>query len=190
MSLLLLILLGIIMAVFSFLGGILPLFLNIRQDGSYLSSLFGAGLLIGSALGVIIPEGILLIVEFKESVEAVIALCLITGFCVMILFEKLSATLQNWSKIASDRSSNFSTLLGFLMHSLADGIAFGSVAISGNLKTEFIVFLAVIIHKFPAAFGLSCFLLGNGESFKNIKRFQILFSVTAVQMMKLLNISH
>ncbi|KAI0087058.1 Zinc/iron permease [Irpex rosettiformis] len=74
----------------SFLVGILPLSFTFSKTAiAHLSSV-GAGLLLGTALGVIIPEGIETIIE-KSSTRVfpttTVALSLITGFTFMLLVE-------------------------------------------------------------------------------------------------------
>lgn len=44
----------------------------------------------------------------------------------------------------------------------ADGIALGAAATTSHTDVEFIVFLAIMLHKAPAAFGLVTFLLHAG----------------------------
>ena len=183
------------MTITSFGCGMIPLFLHVKQESMNTITLFGAGLLLGTALGVIIPEGTILIIRSNEidvQVGKVAALCLITGFCLMLMIEQISNifTHQTHSVVAvsamsstrdiASSNNNSSTMIGILIHSLADGVAFASVSISDHVTLETIVFLAIILHKSPAAFGLSCFLIGNGESRKNVRRFQMLFSLSAV----------
>jgi zinc transporter 9 len=185
------------MIVASFLCGMLPLLIILKKDSMNSITLFGAGLLLGTALGVIIPEGTLMILESSAAdvqVEKVVAICLISGFCGMLIIEQISLFFMNkthkivgiptisCTESTSSLKNNYSTMMGILIHSLADGVAFASVSISDQKTLETIVFLAIIIHKCPAAFGISCFLLGNGESRKNVKRFQLLFSLSAVSL--------
>ena len=46
--------------------------------------------------------------------------------------------------------------------STADGIALGAAATTSHADVELIVFLAIMLHKAPAAFGLVTFLLHAG----------------------------
>lgn len=50
------------------------------------------------------------------------------------------------------------------MHSAADGIALGAASADGSGTLEIIVFMAIMLHKAPAAFGLASFLLSEGIS--------------------------
>ena len=46
----------------------------------------------------------------------------------------------------------------------ADGIALGAVANTSKTDVEFVIFLAIMLHKAPAAFGLTSFLLHEVSS--------------------------
>lgn len=48
------------------------------------------------------------------------------------------------------------------MHAAADGIALGAAATTSHTDVEIIVFLAIMLHKAPAAFGLVTFLMHEG----------------------------
>ncbi|KAJ3324705.1 hypothetical protein HDU93_002724, partial [Gonapodya sp. JEL0774] len=61
------------------------------------------------------------------------------------------------------RSNAFATTLGMVVHAAADGVALGaSSAVSTSL--EIVVFVAIIVHKAPSAFGLATHLLNEGLS--------------------------
>jgi zinc transporter 9 len=61
---------------------------------------------------------------------------------------------------AESRTS--SATLGLLVHAAADGVAMGAAATTGSDQLEFVIFAAVLLHKAPAAFGLTTFLLREG----------------------------
>lgn len=164
------------MCVLTFVVGILPLAVTVKMEYMNKITIVGAGLLIGTALGVIIPEGTVVIVKSSDAVEKVVAVCLISGFTMMLVVEYITALFSHQDTHAKNRN----TMIGVLIHSMADGVALASVSMSDHSTLEIIVFLAIIIHKLPAAFGISCFLLGNGENRSRIKRFQMLFSISAV----------
>ncbi len=52
-------------------------------------------------------------------------------------------------------------LTGLLVHSLADGLAMGAAAVSDNDKVNFSITFAILLHKAPAAFGLTTYLLNS-----------------------------
>lgn len=61
----------------------------------------------------------------------------------------------------------------------ADGIALGAAATTSHADVEMIVFLAIMLHKAPAAFGLVTFLLHEGLDKSRVKRHLIFFSLSA-----------
>ncbi|EMC99383.1 hypothetical protein BAUCODRAFT_31702 [Baudoinia panamericana UAMH 10762] len=76
-----------------------------------------------------------------------------------------------------------STTVGLVIHAVADGIALGAstttTTTSNTQNLTFIIFLALMIHKAPAAFGLTAVLLKQGLS-KRMARFHLLiFSCAA-----------
>lgn len=197
MSILYLISLGIVMTLSTFAVGIIPIFINVRAEYMDRITVFGAGLLIGTALGVIVPEGTIVILKSLHGsqhlvAERVVALCLISGFTGMMVIEYFTSIFthkrsqvtvaNNLATTTAKNSKNTNAMIGILIHSMADGVALASVAMSDHATLEIIVFLAIIIHKLPSAFGISCFLMGNGESMVRIKRFQMLFSISAVRI--------
>ncbi|KAF7193534.1 Zinc transporter ZIP9 [Pseudocercospora fuligena] len=71
-----------------------------------------------------------------------------------------------------------STTIGLVIHAAADGIALGaSSTTSSNLS--FIIFIALMIHKAPAAFGLTSVLLKQGLSKRMARAHLIVFSLAA-----------
>ncbi len=68
------------------------------------------------------------------------------------------------------------------MHAAADGIALGAAAATHQLDVEVIVFLAIMLHKAPAAFGLVTFLLHEGLDKNRAKKHLLIFSLSAPVM--------
>jgi zinc transporter ZupT len=56
------------------------------------------------------------------------------------------------------------SFVGLLVHNVADGLAMGAASAGTDRRLEAIVFLAIILHKAPAAFGLCTVLLHQGHS--------------------------
>ena len=71
----------------------------------------------------------------------------------------------------------FSTTLGLVIHAAADGIALG--ASSGQPSLSFIIFIAIMIHKAPAAFGLTSVLLKQGLGKRMARAHLLAFSLAA-----------
>jgi len=72
-----------------------------------------------------------------------------------------------------------STTIGLVIHAAADGIALGASSTSSSRDLGFIVFFALMIHKAPAAFGLTSVLLKQGLSKRRARAHLIIFSLAA-----------
>ena len=138
-----------------------------------------------------------------------VGISLITGFILMYLIDTLprqastpsqpqrfSISLTQFS-LTRDRTSSVpetepatsshhhgtksrpsSTTVGLVIHACADGIALGaSTTTTGRLS--FIIFIAIMIHKAPAAFGLTSVLLKQGLSTRAARAHLIVFSLAA-----------
>ncbi|KAN0095060.1 Zinc/iron permease [Hyaloscypha variabilis] len=300
-GLFLLLALSVVMALASFLAGALPLSMTLSSSQLRLISTIGMGVLVGTSLVVIIPEGIeaiyssgtevhmhtkrslqtrnldirwpstgihvflqrdvlqpraaedLDIPELRSPEEAssttttttydppqatkapppkdekegegeehhdpptfYIGFSLITGFILMFLIDKLprhasenlqpppptrhisldnlSQGLHSTSISSGDEESDsflqsltptpkqtrsLATTTGLVIHAAADGIAMGASASSSNTKLGFIIFIAIMIHKAPAAFGLTSVLLKQGLSKRAARGHLIIFSLAA-----------
>jgi len=76
-------------------------------------------------------------------------------------------------------SRSLATTTGLVIHAFADGIAMGATSSSSNTQLGFIVFLAIMIHKAPAAFGLTSVLLKQGLSKRAARGHLIIFSLAS-----------
>lgn len=102
----------------------------------------------------------ILFTEHNESEhESTIGLSLVLGFIFMMIVDQISSRRNNDS-FSSDRNST--ATIGLVVHAAADGIALGAAATTSHQDVEMIVFLAIMLHKAPAAFGLVSFLLHEG----------------------------
>lgn len=77
------------------------------------------------------------------------------------------------------QTRSLATTTGLVIHAAADGIAMGASATSSNTKLGFIIFLAIMVHKAPAAFGLTSVLLKQGLSKRAARGHLIIFSLAA-----------
>jgi zinc transporter 9 len=66
-----------------------------------------------------------------------------------------------------------------IIHAFADGIALGASTTAPSTSLGLIVFLAVMLHKAPAAFGLTSVLLKQGVSKRTARTHLLLFSLAA-----------
>ena len=199
-------------------------------------TILGSGILVGTALSVIIPEGVnamysspqhhhfkveegpvkdgeaeIKVDSHQHSHEkngqenhSAIGITLITGFVFMFVLDqvvKKNSSPTSYSAVdtiedPSDsvsvtvsttphphhvkrKSSKITATIGLIVHSAADGVALGAAASTAHTDVEMIVFLAIMLHKAPAAFGLVTFLLHEGLDKSKIKRHLFAFSMSA-----------
>jgi zinc transporter 9 len=226
----------------SFLAGALPLSFSLSHSQLRLIASLGAGLLVGSCLIVILPEGIEALAaasqqhshqppqpkgrtlvgisgraeeehasQDRELPAFSIGFALVIGFALMFLVDRLPrhATerfqsaptsrhvsledLAGSSVSGEEESEGFlgslapspkqsrslATTLGLVIHAAADGIAMGASATTSNLSVGLIIFFAILVHKAPAAFGLTSILLKQGLSKRAARVHLMVFSLAA-----------
>ncbi|KAI8851828.1 Zinc/iron permease [Chytridium lagenaria] len=69
--------------------------------------------------------------------------------------------------------------IGLVVHAAADGIAMGAASASDQSSLELIVFMAIMLHKAPSAFGLTTHLLHEGNNRRTIRQHLMAFSLAA-----------
>ncbi|KAI1367834.1 Zinc/iron permease [Xylaria arbuscula] len=77
------------------------------------------------------------------------------------------------------QSRSLATTTGLVIHAAADGIAMGASVSSPDKKLGMIVFIAIMVHKAPAAFGLTSVLLKQGLSKRAARGHLIVFSLAS-----------
>ncbi|MCJ1479870.1 hypothetical protein MMC06_000024 [Schaereria dolodes] len=136
----------------------------------------------------------------KRTPHAWIGLSLTLGFILMYLLDTLpslaspappsrAANIYSLSDLSTSNSPSssapstqsqqrtLSTTLGLVIHAAADGIALGASSTQPSLS--FIIFLAIMIHKAPAAFGLTSVLLRQGLGKRAARAHLVVFSLAA-----------
>lgn len=205
------ILISLAMFVGCFVLGIIPLLINLSEHKLQLITVLGAGLLCGTALSIIIPEGVELVQEswkdwycstmegnqnISESNSTLhlvaikglrphffIGVSLVLGFTLMFVVDQIANYCSKHEPRARIYSGNSVTAtLGLLIHAAADGVALGAAAASSQVSVQVVVFFAVILHKAPAAFGLVSFLMHAGLERKTIQKHLLAFSAAAPLM--------
>lgn len=226
--------LSLAMLVGCYIFGSIPLSLTISERNMRSVSIVGAGLIVGTALSVIIPEGVHAIyeqdghghghghghdhehhdhdehsheihardVEVAPAVPAaasakdklatlhehlapdvelhsMIGISLSLGFVFMLLVDHLCGHGGHSHGNGEVRRRSIIASIGLLVHAAADGVALGAAATTSRTDIEMIVFLAIMLHKAPAAFGLTSFLLHEGCERGQIRRHLLAFSLAA-----------
>ncbi|KAL7726664.1 hypothetical protein ACLKA6_017706 [Drosophila palustris] len=169
-----LILLVVVMLVGSYLAGSIPLVMRLSEEKLKFVTVLGAGLLVGTALTVIIPEAGS--ETEPQDYSRTIGLSLVLGFVFMMLVDQVS---QRKTNNGSENDKNITATLGLVVHAAADGVALGAAATTSHQDVEIIVFLAIMLHKAPAAFGLVSFLLHAKVERQQIRRHLGIFSLSA-----------
>uniref|UniRef100_A0A3B3VUD4 Zinc transporter ZIP9 n=2 Tax=Poecilia TaxID=8080 RepID=A0A3B3VUD4_9TELE len=144
-------LLSLAMLVGCYVAGTIPLAVNFSEEKLKLITVLGAGLLCGTALAVIIPEG------------------------VHALYEEILEDPES----GRVNSSKITTTLGLVVHAAADGVALGAAASTSQTSVQLIVFVAIMLHKAPAAFGLVSFLMHAGLERNRIRKHLLVFALAA-----------
>jgi len=223
-----LIVLSFAMLIGCYLAGAVPLAFNLSDDKLRLVSVLGAGLLVGTALAVIIPEGVHALLfpsgdhheahhlvakdtsvhtgvvvadEHKEETKlnaaethhhetesgvelhSWIGVALVLGFVFMLLVDQIGGHMHSHSGAAEastgQNRNKITATLGLVVHAAADGIALGAAASTSQTHVEIIVFIAIMLHKAPAAFGLVSFLLHEGFDRARIRKHLTVFALSA-----------
>ena len=95
--------------------------------------------------------------EEEHAVEpSVLGMAILVGFVVMLILEIFGLP----HAVHHDEDKDLlgiSATVGLIMHAAADGLAIGA-SVSSSTETGLIVFVAIMLHKGPAAFGLASFL--------------------------------
>jgi len=153
--------------------------------------------------------------EHEEAHHAWIGIALITGFILMFLIDKLpqfaiphkarahtrhisltnlgrrfnlttldrqeeaDTFLETAQPAAEPSNHSFATTTGLVIHAAADGIALGASSSTSNTGLSFVIFFAIMVHKAPAAFGLTSVLLKQGLSKRMARAHLVIFSLAA-----------
>ncbi|CAF3124263.1 unnamed protein product [Rotaria sp. Silwood2] len=247
----------------SYLSGLIPLAFTLSETKMRYVTVLGAGLLVGTALAVIIPEGVhaLYMSELEtnqmqtqhefhsdhkivrrhlnqiahekaavasdvkidndikvdalppahqhtadrprelgseighkhsDTTHSAIGVTLILGFVFMLIIDNCGSRIirhhgnqildSSSNVIISKPKSTWTATLGLVVHAAADGIALGAASATSRFNVELIVFMAIMLHKAPAAFGLVSFLMSDGVDRKRIRRHLLVFSLAAPLM--------
>uniref|UniRef100_A0A8C1BG11 Zinc transporter ZIP9 n=2 Tax=Cyprinus carpio TaxID=7962 RepID=A0A8C1BG11_CYPCA len=201
-------LLSLAMLVGCYVAGTIPLAVNFSEEKLKLVTVLGAGLLCGTALAVIIPEGVHALYEemlegeirvyasfdifflssiaehghSHEQLHAYIGVSLVLGFVFMLLVDQIGSSHMHSSddpEAARTASSKVTTTLGLVVHAAADGVALGAAASTSQTSVQLIVFVAIMLHKAPAAFGLVSFLMHAGLERNRIRKHLLVFALAA-----------
>jgi len=189
--------------ILALLGGLPPILSKIKENQETLRRITGiaSGILLASALLVVIPEGFELATgEHEESGEEeegvgnlLIGGAVLAGFLMMLILEGSGIGHavheehhdhrdEHGHEHVHHRNSPWIIVLGLSLHSAADGLAIGSAAAGSTEAVTALVALAVLIHKVPAAFSLGVFSMHERENRNDSIRDVVMFSLATPVM--------
>jgi len=191
--------LSVVMLLGSYLAGSIPLFIAMSEEKLQLVSVMGAGLLLGTALSVIIPEGMqTLNMAYSAKTEHhhehgedhghednpvphLIGVSLVLGFLFMLIIDQIASSRSGSRDVEGAKRGvvSWTATLGLVVHAAADGVALGAAATTNQTDVEMIVFLAIMLHKAPASFGLVTYLLHEGLERGRVRKHLLVFSLAA-----------
>ncbi len=164
--------------VIALIGGLLPVFSKIKDDAERLKQITGiaAGIIIASAMLVVIPEGFDLVSE-GHGEPLFFGGAILAGFLLMLILEGSGvghAVHEEHHEHSEDHGhshvhhgpSGWLLVLGLTLHAATDGLAIGAALASGEVAVSAAVVLAVLIHKAPTAFSLGVFSMHEREDRK------------------------
>jgi zinc transporter ZupT len=109
--------------------------------------------------------------------SSTLGLAILFGFVLMLLLETFGLP----HAVHHDEDKDLlglSATIGLIAHAAADGIAVGA-SVSSSTDTGLIVFVAIMLHKGPAAFGLSSFLKHIKLEASKSKLYLIMFALSS-----------
>jgi zinc transporter 9 len=190
--------------ILAIIGGLAPILSRIKEDRDILRRITGvaSGILLASAILVVIPEGFELAMEDHDEgaheeeggLEGlVIGGAILAGFMMMLFLEGSGIGHavheehhdhhgNHGHEHIHHRNSPWIIVLGLSLHSAADGLAIGSAAAGSSEAVTAIVALAVLIHKVPAAFSLGVFSAHERNERNDSIRDVVLFSIATPVM--------
>ena len=200
--------------ILALIGGLAPILSNIKGNADTLRRVTGiaSGILLASAMLVVIPEGFELATgghdkhghdedvdeghaeEEEGALEnLVIGAAVLAGFVLMLVLEGSGighAVHEEHHEHEKEHGhshihhgvSPFLLVLGLSLHSASDGLAIGSAAAGASEAVTAAVALAVLIHKVPAAFSLGVFSMHEREERNDSIRDVVLFSIATPLM--------
>jgi len=120
-------------------------------------NLFGAGILAGVCMVMIIPEGAeqLFGIENEDLLNGIepcqyVGLCLVCGFILNLLCDKISHMFAR-----SKEGAGLAVAIGMCIHGASDGVVMVASNWGGDSAVKFMVFFGMFVHKLPASFGVA-----------------------------------
>jgi zinc transporter 9 len=108
----------------------------------------------------------------EKEIGPTIGYSLVFGFILMLLVDQIT-------KLKQTGRQRLTATVGLVVHAAVDGIALGSASVVNKSDIQLIVFVAIMLHKAPASFGLTTILMVEGLERSKIKKHLFVFSSAA-----------
>jgi zinc transporter 9 len=173
-----------------------PFFIQKKVSARELETLTGiaSGFLLVSAILVVLPEGFHIATMGKNGEESFshpplfLGLAAFSGFCFMMLLEGIgfghAIHEEHHDHIVGHGHGHIHhpvsgplLTLGLSVHALADGVAIGVAAATGETSFSILVAVGVLVHRIPAALSLGLFSLHQPGGLKQASRGIVIFSL-------------
>ncbi len=128
---------------------------------------FSAGLLMGTALFHLLPESI-------EMIGSQTGLAILAGFVIFYAPQKYIITQPCEMEEAKPIKPGLLVFAGIALHSMIDGIGVGAAELVEKTSE---VAIAIVVHKFTAAFALAVFLTGEKLTPLKMSLYLLFFSL-------------
>lgn len=163
--------LAYLLAIFiiSMTGALLPLARKWSKETFRLIISFGAGVLFGACFFHMLPET-------TQPLGKNVGIPIVVGFFVIYILEKFVMVHACDEEVCDYHTVGFSAFVGISFHSLLDGMSMGAGFVAKDIV--FMVFLAIVIHKFPSALSLTGILIQGGYKKKKIIQLAVIFALT------------
>ncbi|MGR3173793.1 MAG: ZIP family metal transporter [Candidatus Scalindua sp.] len=153
----------------SILGGLLPLVKSWSKDTFRLIISFGAGVLFGTCFFHMLPA-------ITPSLGSNVGLPIIIGFFIIYIMEKFIMVHSCDEDACDFHTIGISAFFGISFHSLLDGLSMGAGFIVKDIGL--MIFLAIMVHKFPSALSLTGILVQGGYKKAKIIKLVTIFALT------------
>ncbi|MGR3301796.1 MAG: ZIP family metal transporter [Candidatus Scalindua sp.] len=153
----------------SIIGGLLPLVKSWSKDTFRLIISFGAGVLFGTCFFHMLPA-------ITPSLGSNVGLPIIIGFFIIYIMEKFIMVHSCDEDACDFHTIGISAFFGISFHSLIDGLSMGAGFIVKDIGL--MIFLAIMVHKFPSALSLTGILVQGGYKKAKIIKLVTIFALT------------
>lgn len=176
-----LVVLALVMTAASYAAGVLPWRFGVELHEMTSVSALSMGVLVGTVLCLVIPEGCETIFEDASVAgipkTAVVGVSLLAGFLLMFVAENFTKGKPSEGKLPLVGQSTLT--VGLLLHSAVDGIALGSSFFHKSEGFHIFVFFMIVVHKLPTALSLAVVLRHDGLDAATTEFHLLLFALAA-----------